>query len=109
MFLMTFSGGRKTSTFRARTDPRRTHVPTYARTHVIALIHPCDSRQSEEGRRTPRASPSSLFSLFLSFFLPLMSLLATVVATQQAGFQTNKAIRGKNARFSTSPTFVTPQ
>ena len=51
----------------------RTHRPTnaltHSRTHVIALIHPCDSRQSEEGRRTPR-TPS--FSFSLSSFLHLL-------------------------------------
>lgn len=53
MFFMTFSGGRKTSMFHCMHRPM--DARTYARTHVIALIHPCDSRQSEEGRRTPCA------------------------------------------------------
>jgi len=95
MFFMTFSGGRKTSMFRARTDSL-----THSRTHVIALIHPCDSRQSERGS----SNPSHSLILFLTFFLSAslsVSSLATVVATQQAGFQTNKTVREKNARFST--------
>lgn len=65
----------------ARTHARMLH--TYVRTHVAALIRPCDSRQSEKGRRTPL---SLCPSLFLSGSL-VGSLATRVVATRHAGFK----------------------
>lgn len=77
----------------------RTHVRTHSRHCIYSSVWLTTKRR---GSSNPSLAPSFSFSLFLPFFASLsVSSLATVVATQQAGFQTNKAVREKNARFST--------
>lgn len=54
---------------------------TYARTRVVELICPCDSRQSKEGHRTPPPSSPYLFLTFVSSVPLIGSFTTCTVAT----------------------------